>query len=115
MHSTQPQPTTPKPHLLPVHRRSRAIAALSDTFASAFGTARGGFVRDTLVAGYPRLAGLLEGAVAHALRDSATRDVAPALDEEQVGEGDEQAGQCTRCHRACCYGRGEPAAAACSS
>lgn len=42
-------------------------------------------MRDTLAAGYPRLAGLLEAAVARALRDSATRDAAPALDEEQVG------------------------------
>lgn len=58
---------------------------MSDSFAAAFGTARGGFVRDALVAGYPRLAGLLEGAAARVLRDSSARDVVPALDEEQVG------------------------------
>lgn len=62
------------------------MAAASDAFASAFSTARGGFVRDTLVAGYPRLVGLLEGVVARVLRDSAARDVGPALEDDQVGQ-----------------------------
>ncbi|KAL4435870.1 hypothetical protein ABPG77_000632 [Micractinium sp. CCAP 211/92] len=92
---------------------SRAIAALSDAFAAAFGTARGGFVRDTLVAGYPRLAGLLEGAVARALRDSATRDVAPALDEEQISAVLEAAGDFQNAYLAASLARlGEAASAA---
>lgn len=68
-----------------VRRRAKATAAACDAFAAAFSTARGGFVRDSLVAGYPRLAGLLEAVVARAQRDSAARDVGPALDDGQVG------------------------------
>ncbi|PSC76466.1 conserved oligomeric Golgi complex subunit 5 [Micractinium conductrix] len=63
---------------------SRAIAGMADAFAGAFSTARGGFVRDTLVASFPRLGGLLEGAAARVLRDSAARDIGSALDEEQI-------------------------------
>lgn len=36
------------------------------------------------VAGYPRLAALLDAAVARVLRDTAARDVAPGLDEGQA-------------------------------
>ena len=57
---------------------------MADAFAGAFSTARGGFVRDTLVASFPRLGGLLEGAAARVLRDSAARDIGSALDEEQA-------------------------------
>ncbi|KAL4458763.1 hypothetical protein ABPG75_013628 [Micractinium tetrahymenae] len=91
---------------------SRAIAALSDAFASAFGTARGGFVRDTLVAGYPRLAGLLEGAVARVLRDSAARDVAPALDEAQAAAVLEAAGDFQNAYLAAALARLSEAASA---
>jgi hypothetical protein len=62
---------------------------MSDGFAGAFATARGGFVRDSLIGSYPRLAGLLEAAAARVLRDSSARDVAAALDGDQVSSCDQ--------------------------
>ena len=53
---------------------------------------------------YPRLAVLLEGAAARVLRDSAARDAAPALDDEQARQG------CVR-HEGCLVRGSIPAAA----
>lgn len=91
---------------LPLERFwSRALAGMSDAFAAAFGTARGGFVRDALVGGFPRLTGLLEGAAARVLRDSSARDVAPALDEEQIAALLDTAGDFQAAYLAACLAR----------
>lgn len=65
--------------------RARACAAMGECFAAAFNTARGAFVREALIAGYPRLAALLEDTAARLARDSDVKDADPALGEEQVG------------------------------
>jgi len=68
-----------------VASRSRAGQALGECFAAAFNTARGGFVREALIGGYPRLAAALEEVCARVARDSAVKDAEPALMESQVG------------------------------
>lgn len=99
----------------PPLRRSRAVAAAADCFAAAFSTARGGFVRDTLAGAYPRLAVLLEGVLARVLRDSAARDVAPAVDDAQVaGAGVARvAGREERCGLTAVTLSGDPHAPVC--
>ncbi|GAB4821834.1 hypothetical protein N2152v2_008880 [Parachlorella kessleri] len=63
---------------------SRACQALGECFAAAFNTARGGFVREALIGGYPRLASALEEVCARVARDSAVKDAEPALMESQA-------------------------------
>jgi conserved oligomeric Golgi complex subunit 5 len=53
--------------------------ALSQAFATAFSTQRGGFVRDALVQYYPRIAGLLEMCCSRILKDGSARDAPAAL------------------------------------
>lgn len=53
------------------------------------------------MAGYPRLAGLLEASVARVQRDSAARDVGPALDDGQVRCGHGWQPLLRRCGQRC--------------
>ena len=92
--------------------RVRAIAAMEDCFSGAFSSARGGFVRDTLVGVYPRLAGLLEGAAARVLRDTSARDVGAALDDEQAAALLGSAGEFQEAYLAAVLARLSEAAAA---
>ena len=64
--------------------RGKTAAALSQAFASAFAAQRGGFVRDSLVSYYPRLAGLLEAACTRIIKDGSSRDAPPALSPQQA-------------------------------
>lgn len=83
-HCTWPPPHPPHPSR-PGPARSQACAALGVCFASAFNTARGGFVREALMGSYPRLAAQLEELAQRLVRDSSVKDADPALAEDQVG------------------------------
>ena len=61
-----------------------AVSALSQAFASAFSAQRGGFVREALVAGYPRLAEALEASCTRIMKDGFARDAPDALTPQQA-------------------------------
>lgn len=58
-------------------------ASLGAAFAAAHSAQRAGFVRDALVASYPRLAGLLAEACARVRAEGSARDAPPAMEPAQ--------------------------------
>lgn len=70
--------TQPRPH------RSEALRVLGEAFAAAARPSKGGFVREALSAGYPRLAAALEAAFARLQQETRARGAPAAVGPGQL-------------------------------
>jgi hypothetical protein len=64
--------------------RSEALRVLGDTFAAAAKPSKGGFVREALSGGYPKLVAALEAAFARLQQDTRVRGLPPVVNPEQL-------------------------------